>query len=296
MLIKIVFFLFTSFFKPLFWIIPGEYAYWLIWQFSKTLGFLIAHSPLKKTIKNNLALIYGQDLLNLDKLTTEYIYKMARYIYEITYLGSLSLRSANKMTNFTGLEKLDEALKQNRGVLILGMHAGNWELMGCTLAQKNYPLNAVVKTPKGSIWLELIDRNRVHNKAKLINVLTENMYRSTLNALKKNEIVIIMADTGATDSDKNLPIEFLGKTLPAASGWTTIAMRTGALVLPVLCSSDNKLTEDFIFPEIIDPKNHQSEAELLSTALKHFSGFIAAHPTEWFIGLSESEVKKTFGK
>jgi lauroyl/myristoyl acyltransferase len=176
------------------------------------------------------------------------------------------------------------------------MHAGNWELMGCTLAQKNYPLNAVVKTPKGDLWLELIDHNRVHNKAKLINVLTENMYRSTLNALKKNEIVIIMADTGATDSDKNLPIEFLGRKLPAASGWTTIAMRTGALVMPVLCSSSNKLVEDIVFPEILDPKNYQSETELLSAVLKHFSNFIAAHPTEWFIGLSESEVKKTFGK
>jgi hypothetical protein len=72
---------------------PGKYAYWIIWQFSKTLGFLISHSPLKKTIKNNLGLIYGNNIQNLESISKEYIYKMARYIYEITYLGSLSFRS-----------------------------------------------------------------------------------------------------------------------------------------------------------------------------------------------------------
>lgn len=260
------------------------------------LVFLVNITGLKKTIRNNLKKVYQPETDKLDQLCSEYIKKMARYIFEVLALGRLQTKTVDLLTKFTGLEKIAAVQQRGQGAILLCMHAGNWELLGCALAQKGYPLKAVVNSPAKDKFAKFLDRNREHNKVGLINIREENMYLATLRSLKKNELILIAADTGATDSDKNIELEFLGRKLPVASGWATIALRSKTPIIPVLCSSQNQeIKHHFELTEIIEASNFTEEAELLKKVLSVFEDFIRKNPTEWFLPLSESETKKTFG-
>lgn len=291
---KIIFYLFLAGFRPFFIFLPGALAFIVIGKLSLCLYFILIISPLKKVIANNLDLIYGKG--SGKKMVKPYLKKMSRYVFEILNLGELRSQWLKKILRLEGKEILDQVVAGGQGGLLLCMHCGNWELLARSLALSGYPLTAIVNSPKNNFFIQFMDKTRIKNKVKLINIKEENMFRSTLKAFKNNELVVLAADTGATDSDKNIPLNFLGKTLPVASGWASLALKTGTPVIPItIISGQQKPLHLAKAYEIINPQNFKTEEELLQKALEIFEAHIKKHPDEWLLPLSESETKKTFG-
>lgn len=291
---KLFFYLFLMGFKPFFIFLPGPLAFVLIGKLSLFLYFILIISPLKKVISNNLDLIYGAG--NGQKMVRPYLKKMSRYVFEILNLGELKSNWLNKIIYFEESQRLDKVLAQGQGALLLCMHCGNWELLARALALKGYPLTAVVNSPTNDFFIQFMDKTRIKNKVKLINIKEENMFRALLKAFKNNELVLLAADTGATDSDKNIDLDFLGRKLPIASGWAALVLKSKTPVIPLtIISGQQKPLHRAKAHKIIYPANFTEEKALLQEALEIFAAHIKAHPDEWLLPLSESETKKTFG-
>jgi KDO2-lipid IV(A) lauroyltransferase len=296
MLGQIVFYIFKFHFLPVFWFFPRKTAFWLLWQLSKIAGILVYLSPLRKNINKNLQRIYQPPTdQESAKLTKDFIFKMLRYIYEIINSERLNKKIAAKITQLIGQENLTNALEQKKGFILLVMHEGNWEWLACSLALLGYPITAIVNSPENSFFYKFLDKTRKKLGVELINIRTENMYLATLKALKKNRIVVMAVDTGATDSDKNIELKFLDHTLPIASGWATLALRTNTPIIAGFSYTENKeYTYNYTFSEIIKPEEFNTEKELLQKTLNIYETYIRRYPTEWFLPLSDSEVKKSF--
>jgi KDO2-lipid IV(A) lauroyltransferase len=295
MLVKLIFRL-VIFSFSLLWLFPVNIRFWLLWQLSKVFSFLILLTPLRKTIAANLKKIYGME--DTEDLVKEYVYKMSRYIYEVLNLNKLTARGVPQILDTIELSRIEQAISKKRGVLVLVMHCGNWELVGQCLGKLSYSVHAVVNgtKDKSNFLEEFLDNNRLKNNVKLININKENLFRAAMKAFKDNELVMLAADTGATDSDKNIILDFLGHKLPVATGWATIALRAKPIILPVLSATSKKeLKHQLIVFDEIYPENYQNEEQLLKKVLPVFEKFVKDNPTEWFLALSESEVKKSFG-
>jgi KDO2-lipid IV(A) lauroyltransferase len=283
-------------FKPWFFIFAEKTAFKIIERLSRILAFFVIHSPLRREIEKNLKKVYRLKHEELEKLSPKYIRKMFRYIFEVINLDQLTPRSAPQLMDMPDIEKLNTALKEKKGVMIVLTHSGNWELFGCSLGQRGYHTFPVVNSKPNNPFEVYLDNTRIKNKMHLININQENMYRSCLKAFKENGIVIIAADTGATDSDKNITTRFLDRQLPIASGWATLARKCGCLVLPVhLYSIPGKVMQYSLFDDIIDPTKYSSDEALINRILPAFESFFLDHLDEWFLPLSTSEVKKSFG-
>ncbi|GBR73920.1 lysophospholipid acyltransferase superfamily protein [Candidatus Termititenax aidoneus] len=248
---------------------------------------------LHKEVQKNLSLVYSINVTA--KQTRQYIQKMLTYILETLTIKFMPPRLFAKIISDQGLAPLHEALSYGRGVILLVMHAGNWELFGCALGRFGYRAAAVVNNPRHDKFISYIDKNRVKCGLEIIDINTQNMYRACFKAFVQNKIVLIAADTGATDSDKNITLRVLDKDLPVATGWATMALRARPLVLPVFNYSE-KRRHEYIFGRLIDPANYADEKSLLTDALAFYAEQLRARPFEWFLPVSSSEVKKTFGQ
>ena len=246
---------------------------------------------LHKEIQKNLSLIYSVEVTI--QQTKQYIQKMLTYILETLILSYLPVKFFRHFAAGQKLAPLNEALSFGRGVILLVMHAGNWELFGCALGCLGYRVSAVVNNPKQDRFIAHIDKNRLKYGVEIININKENMYRACLRNFAQNKIVMIAADTGATDSDKNITLTVLGKELPVATGWATLALRARPLVLPVFNYSE-KGRHDHAFGRLLDPQDYADEKALLTVVLDFFTEQLRARPFEWFLPVSTSEVKKTF--
>ncbi|MFT8108441.1 lysophospholipid acyltransferase family protein, partial [Salmonella enterica subsp. enterica serovar Enteritidis] len=68
-------------------------------------------------------------------------YNFAEFLQE----DQLSSEEIEDIVDFKGLEYLDQALEEGKGVIIYTAHLGNWELMGTALSRRGYSVDAIAR-------------------------------------------------------------------------------------------------------------------------------------------------------
>ncbi|MBI5078682.1 lysophospholipid acyltransferase family protein [Candidatus Saganbacteria bacterium] len=243
-------------------------------------------SRIKKTVAGNIGLLFPQaDALTLaDKLLKNVSYA----VFELLCVPFLKKSHLKIICRPIGLENIDLALAGRKGIIILMMHAGNYELLPIFLSGLGYKINSVLKAPPDPLF-KILNRSRGYRGIKLINVLEVNMYRAALNALIENEIVILMVDTGALEG-RHEGFPFLGKNLPAATGWLTLARRSGAAIIPTFSRREGKrVMLTFNDPLFVNKDNRE---ETMKKVGRFYENLIKNHPEQWAIFLNEYEVKR----
>lgn len=131
-----------------------------------------------------------------------------------------------------GLEHLDEALAEGRGVVMLGMHMGNGVAMATHLAERGYPI-AVIYRESGKIPTGFFRDGICGLGMEAIPAVpAATGVRRMLKALKENRILFILMDQATKQA--GVTACFLGKSLNMPPGPAELARRTGARVVPAL--------------------------------------------------------------
>ena len=115
------------------------------------------------------------------------------------------------------------------------------------------------------------------------------MFKASTKALEQSELVYLLADTGALES-RHEKIEFLGKKVPVATGWLTLAQRTGCPVIPTLSKKDGKNNTIILHQALRVTKDNREQT--LKQALKVFEDFIRQNPEQWAMFLNEYETQR----
>ena len=115
------------------------------------------------------------------------------------------------------------------------------------------------------------------------------MLKSTIQLLAKNELVGTLADTGALEG-RHVMIKFLGKEVPAATGWLTLAQRAETMVVPLLTRKEGaKNVITFYEPFTVTKETRELAMQKVHQV---FEEFIRQHPDQWGIFLNSYEVKR----
>ena len=150
--------------------------------------------------------------------------------------------------HFTGLENIDRALEENKGVCLVSLHLGNGDLAGAVLALKGYSLVLISKIFKiqwiNEVWFGL--RQRVGVQV----IPPRNSSYAILKALKKNEVVVFVMDQ-FMGPPIGTQVNFFGYETGAALGLAVIAQRSQAPVVPIYTFRNDKgETHIYVEPEI----------------------------------------------
>jgi Kdo2-lipid IVA lauroyltransferase/acyltransferase len=182
-----------------------------------------------------------------------------------------------------GEEHLRRGLAKGKGVIALSAHLGSFTMLGARLAAGGYPFSVVVKQPKDKRFARLIDAYRARIGIKTISAKPrKEAVRGILKALRQNQIVLVIADEFKSGG---VMVDFMGRLVPAPRGPATLALRTGAVTLPMFATRqlDGSLILS-IGPAIEPVEGDDLEQSVIAaTALytRHIEDAIRRYPDQW---------------
>ncbi len=154
----------------------------------------------------------------------------ARYWVESFRLPQLSAERVRSGLDVTGWEHIQAGLDAGNGVIVLLAHLGGWEWAGRWVADRGIPITVVVEPVQPPEMFEWFRSLRTELGMNVVP-LGPTVGTEVLAALKANHIVCLLADR---DLEGNgLEVEFFGERTRLPAGPATLAVRTGAPIVPV---------------------------------------------------------------
>ncbi|HWP57325.1 MAG TPA: lysophospholipid acyltransferase family protein [Candidatus Acidoferrales bacterium] len=220
-------------------VVPQRLCF-LLARLAADLGFFVVYRFRQRSL-HNLAIAFGREL---DGATRKSIARrsLRGFFQGFVEMGLALTQPLEKMRQdipLAGKEHLERALARGRGVIVLSAHLGNFFLLGSRLAAEGYPVWVVVKPTFGDRcrrFADLMDSYRLKLGQRTIRARPRRRaVRELIEALRRNEIVVIIADEYRS---KGLPVTFFGRTVLARRGASTLALRAGGGVVPVVMARD----------------------------------------------------------
>jgi KDO2-lipid IV(A) lauroyltransferase len=150
-------------------------------------------------------------------------------LLELIKFGTYSHEQIRASYEVEGEERVRQAHQQGRGVFFMTAHFGNWEVNGVAHALTFGPISVLARP---------LDNPRLHAMLEDIRTSTGNtvIYRQgavrrMLRDLASNKGVAVLIDQHVHSADA-VTVNFFGRPAAATSAFATLALRTGAVVIP----------------------------------------------------------------
>ncbi len=142
-------------------------------------------------------------------------------------MAGMTARALRECTTVVGLELLETAARDRRGVIVVSGHLGNWEIGGAAVVARGCPMDIVVARQRN----ELFDRYLTRSRERLgFGIIPRGQGRTgALRSLREGRAVGIMGDQDARAA--GVFAAFFGRTASTARGPAVLAMRSGAEVV-----------------------------------------------------------------
>ena len=243
---------------------------------------------LRKIAKGSLTIAFGKEKSEdeINKILHDCFFTLGRGFIELfCYVQRPSL--ILKKLHFTpgSQENLDKAIKENKGVVAVSAHFGNFSLALLYLGKLGYPIHTIIR-PSRDPEIEKSfqeQRNRM-NFRTILSLPRYTCVKQSLTALRKKEIVAILMDQN-TDSRSGVFVDFFGRKAGTPTGAVVFAMHTGSPILPIFTVRDGKdshkiMIEPYFYLEIkpTEAETLQHNVQKITTIIEKY---IRQYPAEW---------------
>lgn len=209
-----------------------------------------------------------------------------RRIYHHLALGLVECQVIQKdptqvlgwIESVSGLDHLDRALDQGRGVVMLTGHIGNWELLGAWLCQKGYPMYAVVQRNEDPETEALIEESR--RRIGLKTLSKSFGLRGVVKALRQGAVVGLLADQHGGE----LTVDFMGHPARTFTGPAVFSLLAGAPIVPVVSFRRAPFRHEVVaLPPLALPRgDRDAQIEALTVEVNELlEGLVRRHPEQW---------------
>ncbi|HKV32351.1 MAG TPA: lysophospholipid acyltransferase family protein [Candidatus Dormibacteraeota bacterium] len=201
-------------------------------------------------------------------------------------MDTLKPDQIRRMVRPKGIERIDAALAQGKGVVVVTAHVSNWDILAAASAVYGYPISAVTNDlPSGGLN-ELVIASRERIGMKMIG-LGPGSLRQIIKALGRNELVALASDLYS--GDRGVRVPFFNRPAMFPSGPAALALKTGAPILPVWCrrQPDNLYIAEVEAPiEVSRSGNTQRDIQVTTERIvQFFERIIRREPDQWLVFL-----------
>jgi KDO2-lipid IV(A) lauroyltransferase len=269
----------------LIWLIPLSGVY----RLGTGLARLVDMFPgrRKKIAIANLHLVFGnrKGAKEIEAIYRECLTRTITSFVESMKFCLIPHAQAKGIIEITGKEHLDEALKKGKGIIIAGLHLGNFPLLAAKLALEGYPIAVIIKNPRNKYLARLYTRMTDAVHVGFIDGRERRLAaQQSLRLLRGGGIVYIIIDQNPPYPD--ITVDFFGYPVPSFKGPVVLAMRTGAVILPAFIVYENgwrhKLMIEKPFQLETTDDQERDIAHNLSRLMKLAEGYIERYPEQWW--------------
>jgi KDO2-lipid IV(A) lauroyltransferase len=207
---------------------------------------------------------------------------LGRIIAEIALLDRFAAPEAWLRFSVSGLEHLEAARAQGKGMIIATGHFSNWEIVGIALHHLKVPFSAVTRPPNNPWVAAWIEKKRAGMGTHRQIPKGSEGTRQLFSALRQGEPVVMLIDQHLAEG---IPVPLFGKEAMTTHAPATLA---GKLDIPVLPMSvrrgEGSHFEVIFYPPLRYPRTGNDARDVLemTTELNRFvEGEVRARPGHW---------------
>ncbi|MDR3441535.1 MAG: lysophospholipid acyltransferase family protein [Legionella sp.] len=244
----------------------------------------------RQVIMSNIDRVYGNQLNEAQKkhLAASYYSHLLKSFKEAMQLRFMSEANLREQVEVRGHEHMLRVVDQQKGVLVLTGHFGNWEVapLGGVLNFKEF--QGQFHFIRRTLSIKFIERSLFKKYYQFgLNVIPKkNSLDKVCAALEQNHAVIFVLDQHASLANRDgIAVEFFGEKAGTYRSLATLSRYTGVPVIPAAGYRLPNGKHVLEFYEPIPWQDHGTAAESLyhntlayNQALERI---ILAHPEQW---------------
>jgi KDO2-lipid IV(A) lauroyltransferase len=200
----------------------------------------------------------------------------------LPYVDEAGVRSRFRFER--GEQLIRDAVDSGRGAVMALPHVGSWEWGGAWLALEGMPMTAVVERLEPEALFEWFVAQREAMGLHAVP-LGDGSGSVILRALKDGAVTGLVSDRDLVGN--GVEVEFFGERTTLPAGPATVALRTGAALLPaVVYSGPGNWHTAVVHPELDTTRtgSFRTDVARLTQELAHcFEDFIRRHPEQWHL-------------
>jgi KDO2-lipid IV(A) lauroyltransferase len=152
-----------------------------------------------------------------------------RSLVMVLRVSTLSASELLNLVDVEGEDRIRTALAAGHGAIVFSGHFGYWELHGLVHALVLAPMSVLARPLDNPYLHALLERMRRATGNQVI--YRQGALRRVLRALQSNECVAILIDQHIHGADA-VPVDFFGRPAATTAALATLALRTGAPLVP----------------------------------------------------------------
>jgi lauroyl/myristoyl acyltransferase len=222
---------------------------------------------------------------DLDRAVVRLFQSYARYWVESFRLPGTSPEDLDAGFTHDGYEHLQAALAGGRGAIVALPHLGGWEWAGFWLAKvADIPVTVVVERLEPPDLFEWFVELRQSFGMEVVPLGPE-AGTATMRALKANHALALLSDRDIGGGGQE--VEFFGERTTLPAGPATLALRTGAPILPTAVYFDGPHSRHAVVRPPIDTERRgtlREDVRRVTQALAHeLEELIRVAPEQWHL-------------
>ncbi len=249
------------------------------------LGKIIPYAAPKelKTAVENLTRAFGSDRSDAEikRLARESFRMLALNFVDTVRLRAMRHCDIIRLSIPHNFDRLTNAVKEGRGVIILASHAGSWEWSAGFIAIEGIPVSGVATKMYDPRLEKMLNESREYMGIKVIS--RGNNTRDIIRALKKGGAVGVLIDQDT--KVKGDFVDFFGHPAHTATGPALLSLKYNAPIIPVLtCRGKNHRHHIWFGDPVTAEPTGNLDRDILALTQKCsavIEDFIREHPEQW---------------
>jgi KDO2-lipid IV(A) lauroyltransferase len=193
----------------------------------------------------------------------------------------LDAAAAEGLVHLEGIDLVRAAYARGKGVLLFSGHYGHWELAALVQGYLGMPLTLVARPLDNPVLERMLARLRTGSGNVVVH--KRSAIREMLQTLASGGGVAIVIDQDAREAGVFVP--FLGRLASTTPTLATLALRTGAAVIPVFCVPQPEGTYRIIYGPLCEVKSTGDRAKdvarITAECTAVLEQWVRRHPEYW---------------
>ena len=218
------------------------------------------------------------------QIAADSLHRFGRMVIEVMRFPLLNEKTIHEQVQVEGLEYLEAAYAEGKGVIMATGHYGNWELLGATVALHGYPMLSITRKQNNSHmdkaineFREMVGQQVTYNRGKHGLLAISRM-------LKEKNLLGVLFDQDTNDD--GVELDLFGKRSVIPMGAAALSRIYGSPILPIFMHNNDAGTCCAkIYPPLYTPKTGDKQRDFYQVTRKLVDILemeIINHPEMWF--------------
>lgn len=204
-----------------------------------------------------------------------------RYWAETFWFRPRRIEGIRRHMRVEGMEHVREALAGGVPILAALPHLGNWEMAGALTETAGVKITAVAEALDNRLVTDWFIGLRASLSIEIVLAQGRRTLPRLLEALRPGRVLALVADRDMTG--RGVEVDFFGEKTVLPAGPAALALRTGAMLLPVaMFFRPGRGHRAVIGPPVPTPRGADAESVTAELA-RRFEGFIRTAPEQWHL-------------